>query len=212
MKAARSRSICAGLATVEFAMILPLLVMLALPVVDFARAIQADLVLINMAREGANLASRSMLPAGESLPYQQIMASLVATAPPLDMADDGTIYITKIQGYLDMGVVKNVVVEQYRWAQGWHRGAYSPPSAVWTCGSGGTRWVTAGANDGSCSGLPSAGAASPAAGVMTGQLADGEVIYAVEGFYRFNMLFGGLNVGLGKLSVIGPTLESIAIF
>lgn len=173
-----------------------------------------DLVVLQLdcAWPSASLASRSLLPAGESLPYQQIMASLVATAPPLDMTEDGTIYVTKIQGHLDMGVVRNVVVEQYRWARGWHRSAYSPPSAVWTCGSAGTSWETGGANDGSCGGLPSAGPASPVAGVMTGQLADGEVIYAVEGFYRFNMLFGSLNFGYGKLPEIGPTLESIAIF
>ncbi len=203
---------CAGLATVEFAMVLPVLVLLALPVVDFARAIQANLVLINMAREGASLASRSSLPVGESPPYQQIMGSLAATAVPLDMARDGTIYVTKIQGYLDRGVVRNVVVEQYRWAQGWHRSAFAPDSAVWTCGSGGTGWATVGANDGSCAGIPSAGPASPAVAVMNGQLADGEVIYAVEGFYRFSMLFGGLDLGFGKLPAIGPTLESIAIF
>ena len=34
---------------------------------------------------------------------------------------------------------------------------------------------------------------------MTGQLSDGEVIFVVEGFYRFNMLFGGLTLGLARL-------------
>lgn len=202
----------AGLATVEFAMILPVLVLLALPVADFGRAIQANLVLINMTREGASLASRSSLPIGESQPYQQIMDSLAATAVPFDMAAQGTIYVTKIQGHLDKGVVRNVVVEQYRWARGWHRSAYAPASAVWSCGTGGTSWATSGTNDGSCRGLPSAGPASPVAAIMTGQLADDEVIFAVEGFYRFNMLFGGLDMGFGKLPAIGSTLESIAIF
>jgi hypothetical protein len=206
------RKACAGLATTEFAMVLPVLLMLALPVVDFARALQANLILISVSREGANLASRSSLPVGESQPYQQIMAALTQTAPPLDMGRDGMIYVTKIMGYLDKGVVRNVVLEQYRWTQGWHQSAYAPASRIWTCGSTGTTWVNNGANDGSCGGLPGAGASSPTANVMTGQLADGEVIYAVEGFYRFNMLFGGWNFGFGKIPVIGPNLEAVTVF
>ncbi|MDD5250354.1 MAG: TadE/TadG family type IV pilus assembly protein [Rhodocyclaceae bacterium] len=217
MKILRSsrRKACAGVAAVEFALVLPLLVMLALPVVDFARAIDANLILINMSREGASLTSRSALPPGESQPYQQIMSSLAATAPPLDMGTNGMIYVTKIMGHLDKGVVQNVVIEQYRWAQGWHESAYAPASNVWTCGSGGTTWVNNGTSDGSCSGIPGAGSTSPPpviANVMTGQLNDGDVIYAVESFYRFNMLFGGLNVGFGKIPVIGPNLEAMTVF
>lgn len=68
----------AGVAAVEFALFLPVLLLLALPMFDFARAIQANMILVNMSREGASLASRA------SLEYtsQQIIGSLASTSPP----------------------------------------------------------------------------------------------------------------------------------
>ena len=167
------------------------------------------MILVNISREGASLASRS------SLQYtnQQIMVALAASTPPLDMALNGTIYVTKVTGHKEGSVIRNVVIEQYRWAQGWHQSAYSPNSAVWTCGdSGGTTWLTSGANDGSCGNLPSASTASPTANVMAGQLADGDVIYAVEAFYRFAMLLGPMNFGFGiQMPQIGPDLYAMTV-
>jgi hypothetical protein len=194
---------------VEFALVLPFLLLLMLGVYDFSRALQTQMILTNISREGASLASRSSL----TYTNQQIMLSLASSTPPLDMGLNGMIDISKVTGHKEGNVVRNVVIEQYRWAQGWHQSAYSPKSAVWTCGdSGGTSWVTSGANDGGCSNLPSAGTTSPTAKVMTGKLADGEVIYAVESYYRFSMLLGSINFGLGiKLPQIGPNLYDITV-
>jgi hypothetical protein len=137
------------------------------------------------------------------------MTSLAATSPPLDMNQNGMIFITKVMGNKEAGgVIRNVILEQYRWddranSKGWSHSGYLPASSIWSCGS----W----ANNGSCSGIPSPSVA-PTAPIMTGRLSDGEVIYVVEVFYKFTMLFGGLNVGFGAMPMIGPNLHAMTIF
>jgi Flp pilus assembly protein TadG len=181
-----------GLAAVEFALLLPILVVLGILVIDFARALQAQIILINITREGASLASR-----GSPYQTQTIMNSLAATTPPLDMPANGMIYITEVMGQRQNdGSIRNVVVNQYRWQGG---GAYSPSSAVWTCGSWGA---------GSCN-VPNP---PPTANVMTGVLADGDLIYAVESFYRFSMFFGPTTLPFGIVTPrIGPDLKAITV-
>ena len=203
------RSKCAGTAAVEFALVLPFLLLLVVGIYEFARALQAQMILVNLSREGANLASRSSLQYAN----QQIMVALASSTPPLDMGQNGMIYVTKITGHQEGGRVRNVVIEQYRWTQGWHQSTYSPNSAVWTCGdSGGTNWLTSGPNEGHCANLPSAGTMSPTANVMMGQLADGDVIYAVEAYYRFSMLLGAMNFGFGvRMPQIGPNLYAMTV-
>lgn len=175
-----------GNALVEFAIILPLLLLLAIPVFDFARVIQANMILTGLSREGANLASRT------SQDPQTIMAAIATTAPPLNMNSKGMIYITKIMGNLEKGVIRNVILQQDRWVQG----AYSSPSSsVWTCGASGTAWRS----DGTCNGITAANL--PTASLMTGQLNDGEVIYLVEAFYDFPLLFNAMNLGFGAKTV-----------
>jgi|GEM_PF-386082 len=202
---ARSRK-TRGIATIEFGILLPIFIFLTLPVIDFARAIQANLILTNLTREGASLASRS-----SQLP-QTIMDSLAQTTPPLDMPQRGTIYITKVMGNAEncskSGTncsVRNIVLEQYRWTDGWGIGGGAPASKVYGCGS------YSGA-DGACRNLPSAGTSSPTADTMTGKLTDGQVIYVVEGWYRFNMFFQGLTMGVLQMPTLGPNLYSATIF
>lgn len=186
---------------IEFAIVLPLLLLMALSIFDIARAIQADMIVVSIGREGGSLASRS---SGYS--YAQIMNSLAATTPPLDMSNKGMIYITKIMAQAEGGgAIRNVVLEQHRWQQGFNQSSYSPSSTVWNCAS----W----ASDGSCSGLPSPGATSPTASVMTGQLSAGDVIYAVETYYQYTSLFGGINVGGALLTPqFGNDLYALTIF
>lgn len=197
----------AGIASVEFAIVLSLLLLLMFPLADFARAIQSHMVILSMSREGANLASRG--PTSLESSSQSIMTSLAATSPPLDMNRNGMILITKIMGNKEAGgVIRNVILEQYRWddranSKGWSSSGYMPASTVWTCGS----W----AGNGSCSNIPSPSSA-PTAAIMTGMLSDGEVIYAVEVFYKFSMLFSGFNIGFGAMQMIGPNLHAMTIF
>jgi Flp pilus assembly protein TadG len=83
-----------GQSLVELAMFLPLLVALALFVFDLSRAIQANNIIINISREGANLALRT---SRDSYSSEQIMNSLASTAQPLVIAEKGMMYITEVK-------------------------------------------------------------------------------------------------------------------
>lgn len=203
MNVKHMRNACSGIAAIEFAVIVPLLILLALPVIDVTRAIQADMILINISREGANLASRGAQL--DSTSSQTVMNALAATAPPLTMNTRGMIYISKVMGHQEPGGIRNVILEQYRWNG---NGSYAPASTVWACGASGSSW----ANNGSCSGIPSNPDSAGTASAMTGLLADGQVIYAVEAFYNFNMFFNSLNMGFGTITQIGPNLYAKTIF
>ena len=191
-----------GIAAVEFAIVLPLLAVLLFMVVDLSRAIQAKIILLNISREGANLASRATSDLSGS--GQSIMNALAASTPPLDMNKRGMIYITKIMGYASSPTagVRNIVLEQYRWDAGAKASGYLPASQVWRCGS----W-----SNGTCTGIPKDKDA-PMVTLMQNQLADGELIYAVETFYNFDMLFGTLKFGNSTTPILGPNLNSMTVF
>jgi hypothetical protein len=80
-----------GIAAVELALILPLMIVMAFVIIDFGRLIQARLVITNLAREGGSLASRDIQSAGN------LITMLQAGASPLNLASDGKIYIWKIR-------------------------------------------------------------------------------------------------------------------
>jgi Flp pilus assembly protein TadG len=79
-----------GQGVVEFALVLPVLVMLALGIFDYSRMIQASNIISNMSREGASLASRT------SIAPQEIMNAIASTAQPLSMGTNGAMYITQV--------------------------------------------------------------------------------------------------------------------
>ncbi|MFM0739341.1 pilus assembly protein [Paraburkholderia xenovorans] len=196
-----------GIVSVEMALLLPMLVALALPVYDIARNIQAQMILINVSREGASLSSRAAL----TYPMQTIMSSLTSTTPPLNMSAHGMIYITEIMGNNNCDSNGNnctgVVVAQYRW----NGGSYAPASQLWNCGTSGTRWASDGT--GSCSGIPAAGNASPVVSLLQGKLSDGQIAYAVEAFYLQTPLLGSLKLGGGiKTPALAPNLYAMTVF
>jgi hypothetical protein len=205
----RSARRMAGVASVEFALLLPLLVLLAVPVYDLARNIQANLILVNLSREGANLALRASL----TYPMQTIMSDLISTTPPLDMTDNGMMYITEVMGDNEncnaQGTnctIRNIVLAQYQWLPNGTQSAYAPASAVWNCP--GVDW----ASDGSCSSIGT-GLSAPTANVLSGQLSAGQIVYVVESFYRMQYLFGSANFGLGaKTTVLDPDLYAMNVF
>ena len=201
------RKAASGIAAIEMGFLLPILVFLTLPVIDFGRAIQANQILVNLTREGANLASRD----SNDTP-QVIMNTLSATTPPLKMPQRGMIYITKIMGYCAVSgpncAATNVVLEQYEWLSGWQQASGAvPASKIWNCGGSGSSW----AGDGSCGGIPSGGNAPPVS-FMAGSLHDGDVAYVVDAYYNFDMLFSGLSLGGMTMPGIGPNLYSITVF
>ncbi len=117
-----------GSSLVEFAVLLPLLLILVFGAIDLGRAIQFNNILVNMSREGANLAARTQISP------QAIIDALNHTAAPIAMETDGMIYLTRITGTkLNPACTTNCVVEarvraQYRATVG---GAIS--SRIYTC-------------------------------------------------------------------------------
>jgi Flp pilus assembly protein TadG len=200
----RTRGKQKGIAAVEMALMMPLLVILALPVIDFARNMQAQMILINVSREGANLASRASL----TYPMQTIMTSLAMTTPPLNMAANGMIIITEIMGYNNCDANGNncngVVVAQYKWTGGNYASA---ASQIWSCGS----WATDGT--GGCNNLPAVGNSSPVVTLLQGQLSNGQTAYAVESFYYQPPWVGALTFGPSITTpALSPNLYAMTVF
>ena len=192
-----------GVAAVELALLLPMLVVLMLCAIDGARALQANIIMTNIGREGANLAARG----GYDLDTdsQTIISAVMATAPPLNVNKQGMMYITRVMGSGSGSAARNVVLDQYRWDDGASAGftasKYAPTSRVYTC----TSWKTS-----KCSNISSV--VRPTAPVMTGKLDDGEVIFVVETFYRFDMMVSSFSLGASTLPTFGPDLYSMTIF
>jgi len=154
-------------------LILPLLLLIALPLTDLARAIQADTILVNISREGANIAARGA--SIDTISSQNLMNALASTTPPLNMPAHGMMYISKIMGHQQGGFIRNIMLEQYHWKG---NSSYLPSSQVSHC----SLW-----SDGKCNSIDLNPDLAPTADVMTGLLADGQVIYAVEVFYHLKI-------------------------
>jgi len=193
-----------GLAAVEFALLLPILLMLLFGMIDAARALQANIIMVNIGREGANLVARgnTQLETGS----QDIIYALMASAPPLNVNQQGMVYITRVMGVVTNKVSTSVVIDQYRWDDparglGYRASGYLPASRIYSCPA----W-----NAGKCSGISSSN--RPAVGMMTGQLDDGEVVYVVETFYKYDMLLSTAGSTAVGLPVFGPDLYSMTVF
>jgi hypothetical protein len=190
-----------GLAAVEFALLLPFLVMLLFGMIDIARALQAKTIMVNIGREGANLAARGSVDLASG--SQDIMYALMASAPPLNVNQQGMIYITRVMGTPDG---KSVVLDQYRWDDkarnlGYRVSGYAPSSNVYSCAA----W-----NAGVCANIASAN--RPKTALMSGQLGDGEVVVVVETFYKYDMVIPAEATATLGLPTLGPDLYSMTIF
>lgn len=153
-----------GVATIELALMLPVLLLLVLGVVDFARAIQFNNILVHLTREGANLAART------TAEPTYILKALMDTATPMKMNTDGMMYITQVIGQRN-GSAR--LVAQYRPTSG---GKFSLGSKLVACSG---RW-----SSGKCE--PSGTQTVPLPnGVL---LNEGETVYAVESMYDYTML------------------------
>lgn len=193
-----------GLAAVEFALLLPMLLLLLFGMIDAGRALQANIIMTNIGREGANLVARgsTQLETGS----QDIIYALMASAPPLNVNGQGMVYITRVMGVASGGVSRSVVLDQYRWDDagrnlGFRASGYAPTSKAYGC----TSW-----NAGLCASVSSK--SRPSTTVMDGKLSDGEVVYVVETFYRFDMLLATYTVNNLGLPTFGPDLYSITVF
>jgi hypothetical protein len=85
-----------GAAAIEFALMLPILVVMLFGVVDFGRFVHARLVITNLSREGGNLASRD-IKSGDDL-----IAMLQSSSGPLDLKNErGRICISRVDAGTD---------------------------------------------------------------------------------------------------------------
>jgi Flp pilus assembly protein TadG len=109
-----------GVAALELALILPLLVVMVFMILDFGRLLQARLVVTNVAREGGSLASRDIQSA------TNLIALLQTGASPLDLATTGKIYIWKIRA----GTKKNNPAPSIDLATSANGGALSVGSSI----------------------------------------------------------------------------------
>lgn len=80
-----------GASLLEMTLLLPILVVLAFGVIDLGRLIHARLVVTNVCREGASLASRD-IKSGTDL-----IDMLQSSATPFDLKNRGRIYVFKIK-------------------------------------------------------------------------------------------------------------------
>lgn len=194
-----------GIAAVEFALLLPLLLFLLFGVIDGARALQANIIIVNLSREGANLVSRGNTQLETN--SQDIIYALMASAPPLNVNQRGMMYITRVMGVkTSTGGTRSVVLDQYRWDDparglGYSTSRYAPASRVYQC---------AGWTGPQCSAISTA--SRPSVNIMSGQLDDGEVVHVVETFYKYDMLMTGFSFGALALPTFGPDLYSMTIF
>jgi Flp pilus assembly protein TadG len=79
----------------EFALILPILVIMVFGIIEFGRLINARLIVTNVSREGGNLASRYRDVEIQDQ-ANDVINMMQKSATPLDLDADGKIYITKI--------------------------------------------------------------------------------------------------------------------
>ncbi|WUR13306.1 TadE/TadG family type IV pilus assembly protein [[Empedobacter] haloabium] len=193
-----------GIAAVEFALLLPFLLFLLFGVIDGARALQANIIVVNLSREGANLVSRGNIQLETN--SQDIIYALMASAPPLNVNQRGMMIITRVMGVKTSSGTRSVVLDQYRWDDparglGYGTSKYAPASRVYQCGG----WTGP-----RCSAINAT--ARPGVNIMSGQLDDGEVIHVVETFYKYDMLLTGFSIGALALPTLGPDLYSMTIF
>jgi hypothetical protein len=198
----RPSSLCArqaGNVLVEFALILPLLLLMALPVYDYASNILAQIILTNAARESANLAKR----ASDTFSIQRILQSVSDTTPPLDMKLKGYFYITKVIGDRDCDAngkrCSASVVAQYQWQSG-----RSQTSKIWNnCQD----WAVDGS--GHCNRLGSDTRVS----VLSKSLYYGQIAVIAEAFYIQDPIIGPLHLSAAlDFPGLDSKLYAVAIF
>lgn len=93
----------AGQSVVELALVLPLLILFILGVADLSRAIYDYNAIVNLSREGANLAARTTMDA------PTIMNTLAAGALPLALEKNGMMYLTEVEQVSGIPAIRSQV-------------------------------------------------------------------------------------------------------
>jgi Flp pilus assembly protein TadG len=120
----RSRS---GQALVEFTLVCFMLLVLIFGLIDFGRALSTWQVMVNISREGSNLASRSTGTSTDSV-ISNAIGTVITNAVPLNMMTQGEVIITAVYN----NGTNFVVTDQIR------EGALTTASIVAPGGTGAT--------------------------------------------------------------------------
>lgn len=157
----------AGLASVEMAIITPVLLIIMMGIFEVTQVIQANNIIISLSREGANIIARN-----SSQTPEEVMDIVASTSNPLDMGTDGAMYISQVVGRGDDSSGNPqapYLNEQYRWQDG----GYTTLDSTWgAC----TSWT-----DGECN-----ISTTPDLNNFPLTLDDGETVYVVEVIYRYS--------------------------
>jgi Flp pilus assembly protein TadG len=96
-----------GTALIEFALILPILIILALATVDFGRLIQARLIISNVSREGGSIAAR------QTTVDTSLITMLKESGKPLNLiGTDGRIIITRVKAGISAAAPNPTIATQ----------------------------------------------------------------------------------------------------
>jgi Flp pilus assembly protein TadG len=99
-----------GQALIEFMFVAFILLFMLFGMIDFCRAISTRQVLINLSREGANLAARGTGDTPNAV-ISNAISAVIAGAAPLNMATNGLVIITAVFNNNGAYVVTNQVIE-----------------------------------------------------------------------------------------------------
>lgn len=116
---ARPGTASRGAALVEFALSLPMLLLLVMAVIDIGHLVETRMILTNVSREGGSIGSRQS-PLDASLTDM-----LTASGRPVDLAGaDGKVVVSRIVAGTNAGAPDPVIVAQYE------SGGLGVPSAI----------------------------------------------------------------------------------
>jgi Flp pilus assembly protein TadG len=110
MSMGRSQS---GQALVEFMFVAFIILFLLFGMIDFCRSISTHQVIINLSREGANLAARGSVASSTDAAISNAIAAVIAEASPLSITSNGEVIISAVYNTGNSYVVSNQIHEGY---------------------------------------------------------------------------------------------------
>jgi Flp pilus assembly protein TadG len=102
-----------GQALVEFMFVSFIVLFLLFGMIDFCRSISTHQVIINLSREGANLAARGSVGGSTDAAISNAIAGVIAEASPLNINSSGEVIISAVYNTGNSYVVSNQIHEGY---------------------------------------------------------------------------------------------------
>jgi Flp pilus assembly protein TadG len=98
-----------GQAIIEFTFVAVIMLAMLFGMIDFCRAISTRQVLINLSREGANMAARS--GSGDSAAISNAIAAVISAASPLSITSNGQVIVSAVVNINGAYVITNQISE-----------------------------------------------------------------------------------------------------